>query len=64
MKTKMTVESLESLVSNLEKMRRYRPFAYSGKWFVVQTKDGFSNYRTKRAAANNSTTNQLWEVTL
>lgn len=39
----------EEAVSNLLRLRRWKPFQYGGKWFVASFKDGFRAYRKEDA---------------
>lgn len=49
------VETIEQALAIFADMRKYRPFAWSGKWFVSQVAAGeFVTYRTKKAAIANA----------
>lgn len=67
MRTFMTSEAktIDIAVQEFSKMRNYRPFAYSGKWFVCFNGEGvWRTYRAKKSAFKNSILGEIYEVTL
>jgi hypothetical protein len=53
-------QTLEKAVEEFSFMRSHQPYKLGGKWFIAKTADGFTAYRTKKAAINNTTTDQVW----
>jgi len=40
-------------LDDLQRLKMYQPYKYSGKWFAVTSEDGFIRlYRTRKAAEN------------
>lgn len=56
--------TIEEAVKDFLVLRNCAPFRFGGVWFVIQNKDGFTAYRTLKAAKNNATCNQIWRIIL
>ena len=62
MRMSARVETIESAFAQFADMRRYRPFMWSGKWYVAQVATNeFVTYRTKKAAIANTISN-VWFI--
>ena len=47
-------KTLEEGIKHILFMRKWKPFEWSGKLWVVETKSGISCYRSKRSAQKNT----------
>lgn len=59
--------SISDGIENLRMLKRYSPYKYSGRWFVIQIDDQVKAFRTLKACQNNAAKAQLekievWEV--
>lgn len=48
---RIQAKTIDECITNLNQLRNYQPFRYSGTWYAVQTEpETFSLYATKQSA--------------
>ncbi len=58
-------DKLDDALAEFARLRSYKPFAYSGVWYVIKgSKSGWVAYRTKLAAKKNWTGGEVYMVKL
>ena len=57
-----TKQTIEEAIAGFTLLRNHSPYRFGGKWFIVKVADGFTAYRTKKAATNNAVGPTLWEI--
>ena len=55
-------QTIEEVVKYIEQQRKWSPFAWGGRFFVVKTEGGFGCYRTKQTAAKHAIEETLWII--
>lgn len=53
---------IESALADFSRLIGWQPYGLSGAWWIAKTKDGFTAYRTKKAASRNATTGIIWKL--
>lgn len=57
---KIEGQTIQEAVGTLKKLRRYAPYRFGGKWFIIENEEGrYEAFRTKCKAVKNAI--KAWE---